>query len=226
MNGDQNSRPWSHDLHMAALDLNHTDWNRRFNCRYSQDSQLPGFRTWWRTPRKYSATCATSEVGTTLTVEGDALTVIRPSSTDRQIFSKRPLLRYSSLYGHKSRWISSNSFVISPDRLSEIGHPWSSNAHFRTSISQEQEDRRSSWALGFRVPPSLSVNAVTLHCLNLEIPITLGNILASSRRFKGGFVRVAHERGPTMYAKVQRRPGSSIMQSFLASAWPCQMQKV
>lgn len=98
--------------------------------------------------------------------------------------------------------------------------------HFRTSISQEQEDRRSSWALGFRVPPSLSVNAVTLHCLNLEIPITLGNILASSRRFKGGFVRVAHERGPTMYAKVQRRPGSSIMQSFLASAWPCQMQKV
>lgn len=69
--------------------------------------------------------------------------------------------------------------------------------HFRTSISQEQEDRRSSWALGFRVPPSLSANAVTLHCLNLEIPITLGNILASWRRLKGGFVRVAHERGPT-----------------------------
>lgn len=41
------------------------------------------------------------------------------------------------------------------------------------------------------------------------------------RRFKGGLTRVAHEQGPT-YAKVQPRPGSSIIPSLPASAWLCQ----
>lgn len=78
---------------------------------------------------------------------------------------------------------------------------------FRPPLIQEQADRRSTWVLGCCIPPSSLANVVTLQTFILEIPTTLDNILASCWRFKGGVVRVAHERGAT-YAKVQRRPGS------------------
>lgn len=83
--------------------------------------------------------------------------MIRPSPTHAKFlsFHTPAFLWFENLYGHKSCCISSYSFDISPDRLPNIRLPWSSNTYilwyFRPPISQEQADRRSTWAPAFFV---------------------------------------------------------------------------
>ncbi len=206
-------------------------WNRIFNCRYSRGFALKSSSI----SHNYRASIPDRWIAIHMcNLRGwYKIWLLNLAHHDQAFFDSRAKLLFLS---HACSFVIRTCTVINPAVLAATlslfrptGYPilafhdpaihvlW----YFRTAIRQEA-DRRSTWVPDFFVfrwlcwpMESRCRLSFRKHQPRMTIPWHHG------RRFKGVVARVAHEQGPK-YAKVQRRPGSSIIPSLPASAWLCQ----